>query len=112
MIIRKVRSQGTTQRFFTQDNHMVQALATNRANDAFDVSSLPGRSRSAENFLDIHYRDLIAELLPIDAISISQQISGCRIKGKPLEDLLARPFGCRVRGNVKMDNTSSIMRKD
>src|SRR5262249_14942311 len=91
---------------------MVQALTANRTDDTFDVSALPRRPRSAENFFDIHYPDLTAELLAIDSISISQQISRRRIERKGLEYLLRRPFGRRVSRNIEMDNASSIMRED
>ena len=59
---------------------MVQTFTANRTDDPFDVSSLPRSPRSAEHFFDIHYRDLTAELLAIDSISISQQISRRGIK--------------------------------
>src|SRR5262245_26120340 len=91
---------------------MVQTLAANRANDAFDISSLPTRSGSAENFSDIHYLQLITELLPINPISISQQISRRRIKRKGFEYLMRRPFGRRMSRDVKVDDAASIMRED
>jgi len=88
---------------------MVQAFPPNRTDDPFDVSALPRRPRSAENFFDIHDRDLIAELLAIDSISISHQISRRRIEGKGFKHLLRCPFGCRVSRNVEVNNASSIM---
>src|SRR5262252_8171350 len=88
---------------------MVQAFTPNRTDDPFDVSALPRRPRNAENFFDIHYRDLIAELLAIDSISISHQISRRRIEGKGFKQLLRRPFGCRVSRNVEVNNASLIM---
>src|SRR5262249_7603899 len=112
VIIRKVRAQRTAQRLFTQDNHMVQTFTANRTDDAFDVSSLPRTSRSAEHFFDIHYRELVAELLAIDSISISQQISRCGIKRKGFEHLLRRPFRRRMSGDVEVHDASSIVCED
>jgi hypothetical protein len=34
---------------------------------------LPRRSRSAENFVDVHDLELLAEHLPVDPIAISEQ---------------------------------------
>src|SRR5215831_2300804 len=99
-------------RFFTQDNHMVQTFTANRTDDAFDVSSLPRRARSAEHFFDIHYRDLITELLPIDSISISQQISRRGIKRKGFEHLLRRPFRRWMSCDVEVHEASSIVCED
>src|SRR5215471_10056071 len=91
---------------------MVQTFTANRTDDAFDVSSLPRRPRGAEHFFDIHCRDLVAELLAIDSISISQQISRRGIKRKGFEHLLRRPFGRRVSRNVEVHDASSIVCKD
>src|SRR5262245_12067364 len=112
MIIRKVRTQRTAQRLFAKDDHMVQAFTANRTDDAFHISSLPRRPRSAENFCDIHYRDLIAELVAIDPISISQQIARCGVEREGFQHLLRSPFGRWMSRDVEVDNASSIMREN
>jgi hypothetical protein len=91
---------------------MVQTFTANRTNDAFDVSSLPRRPRSAEHFFDIHYCNLVAELLAIDSISISQQISRRGIKRKGFEHLLRRPFCRWVSCDVEVHDASSIVCED
>ena len=88
---------------------MVQTFTANRTDDAFDISSLPRRPRSAKDFLDIHYGDLVAELLAIDSVAISQQISRCGIKRKGLEHLLRRPFSRWMSCDVKVHDASSIV---
>ena len=50
---RKVRVQRRAQRVFTKNDHMVQTVTADRTDDAFDVSSLPRRSRSAEHFFEL-----------------------------------------------------------
>src|SRR5262245_37952011 len=112
MIIKKLRPQHTAQRPFIKDDDMVQAFTANRTDDTFHVSSLPRRPRSAENFCDIHYRDLIAELVAIDPISISQQIARCGIEREGFQHLLRSPFGRWMSRDVEVDNTSSIMREN
>src|SRR5215471_20747914 len=91
---------------------MVQTFTANRTDDAFDVSSLPRRPRSAEDFFDIHCRDLVVELLAIDSISISQQISRRGIKRKGFEHLLRRPFRRWMSCHVEVHDASSIVRED
>src|SRR5215470_19427082 len=91
---------------------MVQTFTANRTNNAFDVSTLPRRPRSAEDFFDIHHRDLVAELLTIDSISISQQISRCGIKRKGFEHLLRRPFRRWMSCDVEVHDASSIVCED
>src|SRR5215467_13947144 len=91
---------------------MVQTFSANRIDDAFDVSSLPRRPRSAADFFDIHYCDLVAELLAIDSISISQQISRRGIKRKGFEHLLRRPFRRGMSCDVEVHDASSIVCED
>src|SRR5690242_19882582 len=112
MIIGEVRTQRYGAAILHLRNHVVQAFTANRTDDTFDVSALPGRPWSAENFFDIHYRHLTAELLTIDSISISQQISRRRIEWEGLQYLLRCPFGGRVTRNIEVDNASSIMCED
>src|SRR5215467_13875290 len=91
---------------------MVETFTANRTDDAFDVSSLPRRPRGAEHLFDIHYGDLIAELLAIDSISISQQISRRGIKRKGFEHLLRRPFCGWMSCDVEVHDASSIVCED
>src|SRR5215467_5020002 len=91
---------------------MVQTFTANRTDDAFDVSSLPRRPRSAENCFDIHCRDLVAELLAIDSISISEQILRCALEWKGFEHLLRRPFSRWMSCDVEVHDASSVVRED
>src|SRR5688572_20337405 len=88
---------------------MVQTLSSYGADQAFHVRALPRRSRSAEDFRDIHDLDLLAELVAVDAIAIPEQVFRCSIERKCFEHLLRRPFGGRMRGDVEMNNTPAIM---
>src|SRR5262249_24734007 len=58
------------------------------------------------------YRHLVAELLAVDSISISQQISRRRIKRKGFEHLLRRPFGRWMSCDVEVHDAPSIVRED
>jgi len=104
--------QRATQRLFIKDVDTVQAFTTNRSDDAFHVNSLPRRPRSAENFFDIHYCNLIAELAAIDPISISQQVARRGIERKSLQHLLNGPFGRWMSCDIKVNNASAIMGED
>src|SRR5262249_17108951 len=88
---------------------MIQTFSTDRADHALHICALPWRARSAKNFIDIHGCDLVTELLSVDAITISQQISRCGVERKGFEHLVRRPFSCRMTRDVKVDNTSSVM---
>src|SRR5436309_111120 len=61
---------------------MAQTLASYRPNDAFDISTLPRRSRSAENFVDAHDLDLLPELLSVDPSRSRSKYFGAVSNGK------------------------------
>ena len=91
---------------------MVQTFSADRADDALHVSSLPGSAWCAKDFLDVHDGDLVAELLAINLVAISQQISRCCIERKGFEHLLRGPFRGRMRGDVEVHDASSIVCED
>jgi len=86
---------------------MVQTFSPDRADDAFHVSALPGRPRSAKNFIDIHDLDLLAELLSVDSITIAQQIFRCGVER--LQASAAPPIPQRMSRDIKVNNASSVM---
>ncbi len=47
------------------------ALMLQLARQALYISTLPGRARSAKNFVDVHDFDLLSEFLTVDPITIS-----------------------------------------
>ncbi len=50
----------------------------------------------------------VDDILAEDSISISNQKPRCRIKGKRLEQLQARPVGVRVGRDVEVNDLSPI----
>src|SRR5215813_6975845 len=91
---------------------MIQTFSADRTDHALDVSALPWRARRAKNLVDIHDFDLLAELLSVDAITISQQIFRCSVERKGFEHLLRGPFSRGMSRDVEVDNASSIMREN
>ena len=100
------------QRVFIEDDHMVQTLAAYRSDDTFHVCALPRRSRSAEHFVDVHDLELLAELLPVDPISVSEQIFRRGVERKSFAHLLCGPFGCGMGCDVEVDNAASVVREN
>jgi hypothetical protein len=56
--------------------------------------------------------DLLAELLPVDPITISQQIFRCGVEWKGFEHLLRGPSRRGMSRDVEVDNAPSIMCKN
>src|SRR5436305_14414487 len=52
---------------FIEHDYMVQALASDRADDPFDISALPRRARCGKHLLDTHRLDLVDKVVPEDS---------------------------------------------
>ena len=94
------------------ENDVVEALAANRADEAFHVSSLPWRSRRREHLLDPQIYNLLAELAAKYAIPIAEQILWRLIERKCFPQLLRRPLRRRMGGDVEMHDPPSIVRQN
>src|SRR5579864_4248320 len=109
VIVIQIRTKDTTQGRFVEHEHMVQALAPNRTNDALDVGPLPGGSRGTQHFLDTHVSHLSPEGIAEDSIAVAQQVARKLIKGESFSQLLSRPGRRRMRSHIEMDNAPPVM---
>ena len=64
--------QNLVQMGFVENDHMIQALPTNRPDQSFDDRILPGRSWGDELLLDTHAVDSAHNLGAIDPIAVAQ----------------------------------------
>ena len=86
---------------------MVQTLTAKGADQAFDVCSLPRRSRGRKDFLDAHILDLLREFVTEDPIAIPQEITWCCIPREGLTELLGGPLRCRMRRDAEVENPAA-----
>jgi hypothetical protein len=84
-------------------------LAANGSDDPFDVSTLPRRAGSGQNFFDAHSLDLINEVPAEDPIAIPQQVARCGVPGKGLPELLDTPFCCGMCGHGEVENPPAVV---
>ena len=87
---------------------MTWSLAANGSDDPFDVSTLPRRAGSGQNFFDAHSLDLINEVPAEDPIAIPQQVARCGVPGKGLPELLDTPFCCGMCGHGEVENPPAV----
>src|SRR6266850_738238 len=109
VIIADVGLKRASKRFFAEHNDMVQTLPADRTNDTFHIRVLPRRSWRTKDFLDAHNFNLFGEFVSVDPIAISQQIFRSAVERKSFDDLLCRPFRCRMSGDVEMEDTPAVM---
>jgi hypothetical protein len=66
----------------------------------------------AESFIGRHHRNLLAELLSVDSIAISQEVPRRRIEREGFEHFLRKSIRPRDGSKVGVHNALSIMRKN
>ena len=95
-----------------ENDHVVEALAANRTDDAFHVATLPRGSRCRQNFRDSHGFYISRELIAEDPVAVSKQVTRNLLKGKGLPELLRGPLGRRMSGDVEMHDPPSLVSQD
>ena len=88
---------------------MVQTLAPNGTNYAFDIGSLPRSARCGQNLVNPHVGDLPAEFLPEDGVAIAQQVARDLLKRERFSQLLSCLFCRWVRGHIEVENAPAIV---
>ena len=109
MIIFQIAFQNPSQMLFSQDDDMIQAVASDRSDQPLHVGPLPWAGRCGENFLHAQALDSLAKVTPIDPIPVSQQVPWCRVLRKRLYHLLPGPSSRRMLRHVEVNDTPAIM---
>ena len=109
VIIGDVRSKDSFQMSLIENDDVVKAFSAYRADQAFYVRRLPGRTICDDYFLHTHVLNSLAEEVPVDGVAITnQKTRGCII-GKYLDNLLGRSDGSRVRCYVEVNDFPALV---
>ena len=111
MVIGEIPEEGSTERGFTEDDHVIKALPANGTNDALDIGPLPRRPRRRKHFLDAHGFDLSGEIASENAITVAKQVTWNLIKWEGLPQLLAGPLGGGMSGDIEVDDPPAVVRE-
>ena len=76
MIIAKVTLKNAAQMAVVENDQVIEALTTYASNHPLGVWILPRASWSRPHFPNTHSLNSVLEVLPIDSISITNQIAG------------------------------------
>src|SRR3990172_1117306 len=90
---------------------MIQTFSADRADHALNVSTLPRRPPSTEDFFDPHHFELFWNLLSVNPVPISQKVFRRAVERKSFDDLLRGPLCRRMSRNIEVDDASAIMRE-
>jgi hypothetical protein len=97
---------------FTEDQNMIQALAAERSDQAFNMWVLPGRPRCDRTVANPHPSHPVREGLSVGTIIVADQIARCRFPRECLGDLLRQPLRRRMLGHREPQKLSSTMAHD
>ena len=98
---------------FSENDQVIGALASNRADDSLSVRVLPGGSRSGDDLSDAHSSNSGTKVGAVDGIAVAEEIAGDRITTrKSFDHLLRRPLGRRMTGHVEVHNAPAVVGED
>src|SRR3989441_8316285 len=112
VVVAEVAVQTTTEVSLIQHDHMVEELAADGADHAFDEGILPGRTGRRENLGDEHALHPSPKLAAVDAVAIAEEITRRRVIGERLDDLLRGPGGGGGIGHVEVHDLAAMMQQD
>jgi len=92
---------------FAQDNHMVDALASDRSYQPFGEAVLPRRARGDGLVTDAHGSQSVHDGTAVDPIPITDQVARGLIPRECLGDLACDPFRGRMRCDIDPDKISA-----
>jgi hypothetical protein len=97
---------------FIQNDHLLEHLTADTANESFDVRILPWRVRCDDGLVDAHVPHPLPKGRGVDTVPITQEVSRRFLPGKCFHDLLRR-LRCRgMLGDVEVDDPTPLMGKD
>src|SRR5215813_7231963 len=109
MVILEVGFQDLAQKLFAEHNHVIQALAPDRANEPFHEWILPRTLCRRDDFLNSHPAHSLTKLLAVNLVPISEQEARRCLFGKCFLDLLCRPSSRWMFGDIEMQHTPAVM---
>ena len=109
VIVAEVVLQRSLEVPLIEHDHMVQALSSDRADDAFRKRILPWRSRGYEDFLHAHALDPCPEVCAVDPVPVPEEVSRRFVPWECFDDLLCRPPGTRMFSDVEMHDSPAVM---
>ena len=95
-----------------EDDHMIQALATNASDHPLDIGILPRTPWCNVNLFDAHSFDSRCEGIAVDSVAVPNHKPGSAVFRKCFDDLLCGPNRRRMLRDIEVDDAASIVRQD
>jgi hypothetical protein len=91
---------------------VIETFTPDRTDEPFGDPILPGRTGRNRSIADTHGSAPLADDIPIQAVTVAEQILWCLLPGKGIGDLLGNPFGSRMGSDCKRHDPPAIVSDD
>jgi hypothetical protein len=112
LVVRDVGPKDSTKMPLIEDDDVVQTLAADRADDAFDVGILTGRARCGADGRETEGLDRPTERRVEGRVAVVEEEPRVRVLGKGLAELLSGPCGRWVPRHIDMQDASPVVGQD
>src|SRR5262249_22805243 len=109
MVVGEVADQDTAEVSLAEDEHVIQALPPDRADESLHERVLPRALRRGENFLDFHALHAMPKWLTVDAVAVAEEVGRGGLVREGVDKLLSGPDGGGMLGHVEVDDPSAVV---
>ena len=102
MVIGKVSGQDTAKVSLAEDEHVIQALAPDRPDEALREGILPWAVRGREDFLDPQALHAAPKRLAVDLVAVAEEVGRRGVVREGVHDLLGGPVGGGMLSDVEV----------
>src|SRR5580704_10390129 len=112
IVIPLIRAQQIAKMRLAEDNDMVEAITSDRADKPLHICILPWRAWRDRPIPNAHRPHALNESGAVNKVPITDHVSRRIPPAKRLGDLLRNPFGGRMRGHSQPQKLPARMQQD
>src|SRR5262249_10008564 len=109
MVVGEVSGQDAAEVSLAEDEHVIQALAPDGADEPFRERILPRALRGGEYIFDPHALQTVQKSMTVDAIAVAEEIGRRGLVRKGIHELLSCPVGGRVLSHIEVDDPPAMV---
>jgi hypothetical protein len=109
MVIDEIVGQDAAEVSLTEDEHVIEAFAPDRADEPLRERVLPRALRRRENLVDPHALHAVPKQLTVDRVAVAKEVGGGGLVREGVHELLSRPGGGGMLGDVEMDDPPAVV---
>ena len=95
-----------------ENDDMLEALASHRANETLRERILPRTVGRREHFPDSHALHSVPKRVIVDAVAIAEEIGRGGVIREGMDDLLSRPGGGGMLGDIEVEHAATMVGED